>query len=188
MPLTATQLSREQILRIREQYAAGVVVQQIESDNDVSKYAVYVCVAGGPLMSDGKREFDAIPFRRPASRQRWGANGKARRKLRATLIGSLWLSAEAQLREIEARRDLDGVKSTERARDARIIAVVAKTLRDLGELDPPVPKKNTVKRVKADSAQSEVNYDDPRQIDDFRRELARRIAALAGGASPEAAG
>lgn len=91
-----------------------------------------------------------------------GAGGKRR-----SLVDRLWRTADAQVREVERRlRDGEG-EPGEREKDARTLAVVVKTLRDLLALEaerPPDTAKET--------------SDDVRDLDDFRRELADRIDRL----------
>jgi hypothetical protein len=178
-------MTPEQILRVREQYASGVTLNEIQRDNNINRATLYTCIAGGPMMDTGKRMFDAMPLRSLVSRG-W-ATERTRKQLRAKLVSSLWQSAEAQLRESEGRSDLDSAGSIERARDARTIAVLARTLRDL-DTSRPRKKKTPDTSGEDAGAEAKVNHDDPRQIDDFRRELARRIEAIASGSDPETGG
>lgn len=107
---------------------------------------------------------------------------------RDAILKRLWRTAEKQVREIERRLLVAGQEPDERERDARLMAVLVKTVAELSALDNPPPKaggKTTAGAAKSTPASAEYDDDDgPRDIDEFRRELARRIAALAG---PEAA-
>jgi hypothetical protein len=108
------------------------------------------------------------------------------RKARMALVNRLWRAAEGQVREIEDRlfaREHDGAEAGDtsaRERDARMLAVLVKTLRELAALDQandPAANSNA-----AGAAQAEPEDDDPvpRDIDEFRRELARRIQTFVG--------
>jgi hypothetical protein len=102
----------------------------------------------------------------------------------------MWRTAERQVEEIEDRLAVAGLELAERESNARTLAVVAKTLRDLSAVD------ESEKSRKGKQQPSDDDSDDdaiPRDIDEFREELARRINALVdrrtgsggGGASQE---
>ena len=95
---------------------------------------------------------------------------------RASLVRQMWRTAEAQVRDIEERLLRDAQPADERERDARVLAVLAKTLRELAALD----QANSDAAARAALSQSDDADDDPvpRDIDEFRRELARRIQAF----------
>ena len=95
---------------------------------------------------------------------------------RASLVRQMWRTAEAQVREIEERLQRARQAPDERERDARVLAVLAKTLRELAVLD----QANTDAAARAAPPQPDDADDDPvpRDIDEFRRELARRIHAF----------
>jgi hypothetical protein len=108
---------------------------------------------------------------RPLPR-RTGATGR-RRALsgdRSEVVKRIWRTAERQVRDIEERvlRNHEQPPD-ERANDARTLAVLIKALAGLAALDDPKdkPPDNTP------------NDDDgPRDIDEFRRELARKMDAF----------
>lgn len=99
---------------------------------------------------------------------------------RATLIGRMWRTAELQVCDIEQRLQRDPPEPLERERDARVLAVLAKTLRELAALDASQQNNQTIAPEDDDPV--------PRDMDEFRRELARRIHALVdsrtGGRTP----
>jgi hypothetical protein len=107
---------------------------------------------------------------------------------RAALVQRLWQAADGQVRQLEGRLALEELEPAERERDARTMAVLVKTLRELNALDADSEKQDLKRTGTPEAAAPEANYDDPRDIDDFRRELARRIAALVPAADPDAAG
>jgi hypothetical protein len=168
-------LSPVKIAEVRQDYIDGKTIDVIQRERGVSKYKLYQCLKGGPVV-DGKRPLEPVPLRgtgTPLSRS-------IDSEQRAALVRRLWRTAEGRVKEIEARLTLDTLAPAERERDARAMAVLVKTLRDINELDAERDRK-TSKRDGNAAATPEENYDDPRQIDEFRRELARRIAAINGG-------
>jgi hypothetical protein len=86
----------------------------------------------------------------------------------AAVVDMLWESAERQVADLHARVLADEQESDQRERDGRVMSVLVKTLRDLVALDDAT-------RDGHDDADDE---SDARDIDEFRRQLARRIDAL----------
>jgi hypothetical protein len=87
------------------------------------------------------------------------------------------------VREIEDRMRArasggEAGEPAERERDARMLAVLVKTLRELAALDES--HKDAARAVQADPTDDDPV---PRDIDEFRRELARRIQAFVGSDS-----
>ncbi|MFG1347264.1 hypothetical protein V5F59_20425 [Xanthobacter autotrophicus DSM 431] len=106
---------------------------------------------------------------------------------RGHLLARLWRAAERQLDEIEQRLERapfgDGAAparpSGDAEKDARALAVLARTLRELSALEAEAHKS----RLKA-----KAEHDTVRDLDAFRRELARRLDRLrAGGDGAEPA-
>lgn len=90
------------------------------------------------------------------------------RTKRVLLVQRLIRTTDLQVREIETRlKDALG-EPDDRERDARIMAVLAKTTRELLTLEPDGATKKTPQ------ADDEV----PRDVDELRHELARRIDSL----------
>src|SRR5262249_12876051 len=83
---------------------------------------------------------------------------------RAKLVRRIWRTAEAQVREIERRLIDQPPPPEERERNARTLAVLARTLRDLDALD-------------CDNSGRPTQDDDtvPRDVEALRRELSRKI-------------
>jgi len=107
-----------------------------------------------------------------------------RRPARARLVSRLWKTAEGQVAEIEARllamRDDPQVLE----RDAKTLAIIARTLRDLVALDA-----ETKAPARKDHADEHTNPDAPRDLATFRAELARKLDELRGErAGDDAAG
>ena len=164
--------SRETIESIREAYAKGAMsIHTIAETFRVSKTTVYYWVDGGP--ATGEKRMPPLP-RRTDGRARSG-----HRRLtgdRIALVRRMWRTADAQVRDIEKRLTKDGQKPSERERDMRLFATLAKTLRELSAAErgerPDTPAKKPAER------------DDgtvPRNIDDLRQALSRKLEAFIAG-------
>ena len=103
---------------------------------------------------------------------------------REAVVQRLWRTAERQVADIEQRLMAADQEPAERERDTRMMAVLVKTLVELGALDDAKPKKSGARGAAKSSPvapeQHDNASDESRSLDEFRRELARRIAALAG--------
>jgi hypothetical protein len=155
-------LSPEKIARMRQQYADGVPVPQICAESGVSQRVLYYWVDGG--LRDPARRLPPIPRRAPRRGSKDSADS------RRQLVAKLWGAAERQVDEIEQRLKGVGQESSERERDARALAVLVKTLRELVAFDEAHPAAAT--RTKP------VDDDESRDMDEFRRELARKMDAI----------
>jgi hypothetical protein len=162
--ISVMELSSEKIARMRQQYVDGVPVAQILAENKVSQRVFYYWLDGGPR--DPARRLPPIP-RRQAPRR----DGKDSAAARRQLVARLWGAAERQMDDIEQRLKGVGQESTERERDARALAVLVKTLRELVAFDETHPAAAT----RTDSEDDDAG---PRDIDEFRRELARKMDVL----------
>jgi len=99
------------------------------------------------------------------------------------------------VRDIETRLIEAGEQPAERERDARIMAVLVKTLAELSALDDDNTKtgggnsKRGARSPKAAEHHDASNEESEAiGIEEFRRELASRLAALVGDAATDAAG
>ncbi len=122
-----------------------------------------------------RKSSDAPKADRPKQgRQKSKRKAAAPTDARRTLVETLWRTAARQVSEIERRLMKVEQPPAERETDARALAVLVKTLRELSTLD----------EAHLDDAGSrpttEAEDDDPvpRDIDEFRRELARRMDAF----------
>jgi len=149
----------EIIARVRERYAAGDSVRSIMADTGISSAALYHWIGGGPVDESGPR----LP---PIPRRNTSGTRRVARKpaTRLSLVKRLWRTAELQVRDIEDRVRLNQ-QPDERERDARTLAVIVKTVRELRALK---------------EADEQGPAGDDFDLDDFRRALARKIDALAG--------
>lgn len=112
----------------------------------------------------------------PAPRERGRCPGIAACPERTALVGRLWAAVEAQIAECEARLAAHG-EGLEFEREARTLAVLARTLEQLDALDGAA----TMKKDAADAATP------TRSIDDLCATLERHLADL-DGAPPAGAG
>jgi hypothetical protein len=172
----ALSVSPEQVAQARQMYLDGATVADIRRATGMTDYQLYYWFDGGP--PDGERHLPPLPrrsVRKGASR---------RRKLsgdRVALVGRLWRTAEAQVRDIEERLARHQQQPDDRERDARTLAVLVKTMRELVALDD-------IRDGGASPAESEHDDGGPRDLDEFRRELARRMEAVIAARTEAGAG
>lgn len=90
---------------------------------------------------------------------------------RRTLVSRLWRTAERQVADIEARLIEAGGDPATLERDAKTLAVLARTVRDLVAID--AEQKRGAKTDRNDEDRQA-----PRDLDAFRHELAEKLAQL----------
>jgi hypothetical protein len=169
----------ETIALARRLYAEGVTVARILGETGMSLGTLYYWLDGGPE-GGGEPRLPALPRRRVA------VLGKRRRPLRGdrvSLVARLWRTAERQVRDIEERLARDTQEPVERERDARVLAVMVRTLRELAAFDAAARDSEGTEQMTADDDDAV-----PRDLEELRRELARRIDRLRGGEAPGVAG
>lgn len=93
---------------------------------------------------------------------------------RQQFVARLWRTAMLQVEDIERRLRADAQQPAESERDARTLAVLVKTLRELVAFDAAVANDAAKDAMTADDDTDPV----PRDADELRRELARRIRAF----------
>jgi transposase-like protein len=152
----------------RQDYAEGhMPVEAICRKHGMNRHQLYYWLDGGP--PGGEHHLPPIPRRGGVAQPR------RRRRLsgdRVAIVRRMWRTAEAQVRDIEDRLRQDPQPPDERERNARVLAVLVKTLRDLSTLDES--QADTAATTNMAGNDDEV----PRDIDEFRRELARRMDAF----------
>jgi hypothetical protein len=149
------------IVRARQQYVDGLTVAQIVATAATNTGTFYKWLAGDvPGMS-----LPAIPRRRNARRK------MPRKSVRVALVRTLWRAAEQQVAEIEQHLAGAGKRSADRERDSRSLAVLVRTLRELAAMD----HKDGGGAAKLEAGAAD---DDVRDIDEFRRDLARHMEAI----------
>lgn len=156
--------TREQIERARDMYVNGFTVSRILAACDMALGTLYYWLGGGPR-EEGAPLYPPIPRRRQVV-------GKRRRPLqtsRVSLAARLWRTAEGQVRDIEERLSRPSASPVERERDVRMLGVLVRTMRDLALFDPGQP---------GEAPPPEDDDGMPKDIEEFRVELARRIRGL----------
>jgi hypothetical protein len=162
-------LSLDMINSARRDYAAReLTVQQISSKYGISSGTLLYWVDGGPLR--GERHLPPLP-RRKGGVARSGRKRRPRGE-RLSVVRRLWRTADAQVRAIEKHLKRKDQPLDERERDARAMAMLVKAVRDLSVFD------DTQTDTPAATNTTNKHDDIPRDIDEFRRELARRMDAF----------
>ena len=151
-------LAHDLIVRAREDYVAGKNTGQIMAECRLSPGTFYKLLAGKGQAAG----LPPIVLRRDLG----GEVGKRPDRIRASLVDRLWRTADKQVREIEKRLRLDQQPDA-RERDARMLATMVRTLRELRALDAA--------RTERESSEDEHG---PDNLDDFRRQLARKMDAV----------
>jgi hypothetical protein len=163
-------------VRARQMYVDRVPIKEICAATGLNDHQVDHALKGGPYVASGQRMFAPIARNRIIRRK---AKKKPPQSARTAVVARLWKSAERQVADIHKRLRQAGLDPAERERDARMLAVMVKTLRELAALDD-----------KADPHDQRPQPDEPdtRDIDQFRRDLARRIDALVASQQGQADG
>lgn len=162
-------ITPEQVLAVREGYAAGKTIKALIAETGVRRHAIYPCIHGNRAGPDG--ELAPLPLRVPRRLPQSHASRK-------TLVNRLWRMADAQVRDIEERLRLNAQPGEERERDARLLSTMVKTLRELRALDA----QKTGQEPHSQDEQA------PRNLDDFRKELARKIDGIVARRGRDTAG
>jgi hypothetical protein len=163
----------EKVAHVRARYAAGDSVAKILAETEMTLSTFYAAL-DGKLDDGGATKPEPIP-RRSKKPARVKRARRARPATRAALVSRLWRAAERQVREIERRLGHDDREGADNEREARALAVLVKALRELHAFDVAQACGKT---------EPDAN-DDVRDLDEFRRELARKIDRLAA-ADPQA--
>lgn len=156
----------------REMYVEGFTVARILTQCNMSSGTLYYWLNGGPTKA-GAPALPPIPRRRAVA-------GKRRRAPRGDAVplhARLYRTAERQVRDIERRLARAGRPTGEREADARMLALLVKTLRDLAGLNLPGGEGMS-------AAQERPAAD----IEAMRAELARRLETLAAQAKADCPG
>lgn len=155
-----TRHPEEMIALGRSLYAEGMPVAEIGKRTAIPASTLY----GYLRATRTGQGLPPIPLRRDVSAERLR---KAVKPSRPGLIARLWSTAERQVAEIETRLTEAGGDPASLERDAKTLSVLARTVRDLVALDAAEKKETT-----ADADEI------PKNMDDFRRALAEKLAEL----------
>jgi hypothetical protein len=148
--------------RARQMYADGVDIRTIRHETGLSRDGLYNWLDG---KAEGEQLLEPLPRRRTVRHQRITTGD------RRSLVERMMRSAERQVAEIELRV---GAPRHDREKDARMLAVLARAMRELTAVDA------LNRQLESDNKQAPIVDDDPppEDIDEFRNELARRIRAF----------
>jgi hypothetical protein len=160
--------------RARQMYVERVPIKEICAATGLNDHDLDFALRGGPYVAADVRMYAPIVRNRVIRKT---PQRKDRQSPRAALVARLWKSAERQVADIHKRLRRAGLDPDERERDARMLAVMVKTLRELAALDDKAAPHD--QRPQPDEP-------DNRDIDEFRRDLARRIEALVASQSEPA--
>jgi len=127
-----------------------------------------ICATGDIAMIKPDGHADAAS---PPDKPRRTAATLRKVPARARLIARLWMTAERQVEAIEARLNALDNDSQAVERDAKTLAIVSRTVRELVAIDAEA--KSTKQK-----AEKPRDADSFRSIDDFRAELAARLEQL----------
>ena len=160
---------------VRRRYAEGALISVIAAESGIKNWGtIYRCVAG--QYPDGSGSVLApLPRRRP------GVRIHRRAGSRAALVASIWRTAQKQVEDIEDRFDAAGLPPEERESNGRMLATVARTLRELNAIDES-------SRSRRKNATKQADERPPRTVDDLRAALARKLEEFIARRGTGAAG
>jgi hypothetical protein len=164
----------------RQLYEEGRLTRDIMAETGLSLSALYFWLAGGPKKS-GVRALPPLAKRKLVTRRR------ILKEERLHMVERMMRVAERQIEDIEQRLAGSGQEPGVNERDARTLAVLARTMQSLTALDAQNEPKATGAKQKRG-----VNDDDedriPADIDAIRRELSRSLEAMAADGAREISG
>ena len=129
----------EAALRARQKYIDGETVKAILADTKLSLERFYHCLDGLP-QADGTTLLPPIPRRRIIVRK------AGRAATRVALVERLMRAAEMQIHSMEQRMARAGYEANDG--DARVTAVLARTMRELSAHDASGKQPQAIERTK----------------------------------------
>ena len=154
----------ETALRARQDYIDGKTVKAILADSDF-------CLDQLCHWLDGRRQTDGTTLLPPIPRRRIIVRKEGRAATRLALVERLMRAAEMQIHSMEQRMASAGYEAN--PGDARVTAVLARTMRELGAHDEQSPTRKPSKE------RSESNDDStPLDIDELRKSLLQNLKLL----------
>jgi hypothetical protein len=153
--------------RARQMYADGATTAAIKAETGLTGHAIYVWLDGGPPVG-GRRPLEPIPRR--VVRARRVTAGE-----RHALVARIMRSSEQQVGVIEQRVD---PRSGQMDKDARTLAVISRTLSELGAIDERDREIERRKALHDDDKSRSAEQPVPRNVDELRRSLARKLEAI----------
>lgn len=154
---------------VRRRYLERASVKAILAETGIKLGSLYRCLAGD--FDDGSGIKPA-----PIALRRAGTRVRQRIGSRAALVARMWRTAERQVEEIEQRLKAAGLEVAERESNARTLAIVARTLRELAAVDASKASRDKEGRRNNDGTV-------PRNVEDLRRALAKKLDAFVAARS-----
>jgi len=159
-------------LRARQMYADGATIVAIRAATGITHHALYRAIEGGGGLP-------ALPKRRIVKKARISAGD------RVSLIARIMRSSERQVAEIEKRI---GTPDDQGEKDSRALALLARTVRELTAVDAMNRDlARELEQTKRGSGDDANRNDIPRDVDELRRSLSRKLDALVAEQSAESA-
>jgi hypothetical protein len=163
--------------RARQMYAEGKSVAAIKAETGMTGHAIYFWLDGGPPTNGGHL---LKPISRRVLRARTVTPGD-----RIAMIARIMRGCDQQISEIEQRIN---PSPSQLDQDSRRLAMISRTLNELTAIDQrnremkqkKVPRDNDKSRTAERSV--------PRNADELRRSLARKLEAIMAEQDSEAAG
>jgi hypothetical protein len=156
--------------RARQMYADGVPVAAILADTKLTLHSFYNWI-------NGRASKKAQPVLLPLPKRRLVRHLRINPGDRRSLVERMMRSAERQVAEIELRV---GSPRHDREKDARMLAVLARAIRELTAVDA----LNHELECEAGKKRTRDNDPVPDDMDEFRNELARRLEAVIAARAP----
>ncbi len=159
----------ENAIRARDLYVEGKPTREIMEETGLSLWALYYWLAGGPKKA-GVRALPPIVKRKLVTRRR------ILKEERVHMVERMMRAAERQIRGIEERLAGTMQEPGESERDARTLAVLARTMQSLTALDALNEPKAGRKKPVSNDEDDEDRI--PESIDELRQSLARKLEAI----------
>jgi hypothetical protein len=152
--------------RARQMYADGKSIAAIKAETGMTGHAIYFWLDGGPV-TDGRPAL--APIGRRVVRAKEVTPGD-----RLTMIARIMRSCDQQISEIERRIN---PSPSQMDQDSRRLAMISRTLNELTAIDQ---RNREMKQKKAprDNDKSRTEQPVPRNYDELRRSLARKLEAI----------
>lgn len=167
----------EAVQRARQMYADGVDTRTIMAETKLSTWGLYNWI-DGRASRKGEQLLPPLPKRRIVRNLRITTGD------RRSLVERMMRSAERQVAEIELRV---GAPRHDREKDARMLAVLARAMRELTSVDALNRDLERVKEPAADTDKSgQPDEPVPRDVEELRRSVSQKLQAIIDEQSGEA--
>ena len=163
--------------RARQMYADGVTTRAIMAETGLTLHGLYNWL-DGRASRNGEQLLPPLPKRKVIRHLRITPGD------RRSLVERMMRSAERQVAEIELRV---GAPRHDREKDARMLAVLARAMRELTAVDA---LNRDLERVKEPAPKTDKsgNSDEPvpRDVEELRRSVSRKLQAIIAERTGEA--